>query len=129
MEHPNRPKDGYCWKCGGGYQTLGMNSRWVPHAPDCPRNPLREPQSEAEQDREREALTDRYAPVSAPEDPFTSPWADDEDTRRRILGEGLPLAPKREAQEQATRTVASPEPPSLVEQSDKQGELYLGGGA
>jgi hypothetical protein len=57
-DHSLRPKDGFCWKCGGAYMTLGMRSRWVPHAPGCPRLARLRPQSATEADREREALAD-----------------------------------------------------------------------
>jgi hypothetical protein len=70
-EHLNRPKDGFCWRCGGGYMTLGMRSRWVPHESWCPRLARLRPQTIAEQDREREALTD----------PADSPWAADKEPR------------------------------------------------
>lgn len=66
-DHTNRPAKDFCFRCGGSYMTLGMQSRYVPHEDLCPRNPHRKPQSIAEQDRERAALT---------VDPLDSPWSD-----------------------------------------------------
>jgi hypothetical protein len=70
-DHSLRPKDGYCFRCGGAYFTLGMRSKWIPHAPGCPRLARLRPQSATEQDREREALAD----------PSESPWVDERQAR------------------------------------------------
>lgn len=56
-DHSKRPRDGYCYKCGGGYWTLGSSTKWVPHSPDCPRLKRAKPQSIRQQDEERRALT------------------------------------------------------------------------
>jgi hypothetical protein len=57
----------YCTVCGDAKWT---GRGWVPHRPDCPRNPLnrepKEPQSTEEQDRERESLSELDAPFRCP---------------------------------------------------------------
>jgi hypothetical protein len=66
----------YCEVCKGAKWT---GRGWIPHLPDCPRNPLNRepkerPQSTEEQDRERESLSEldapfRCSPVRFPEGP------------------------------------------------------------
>ncbi len=60
----NRPKNSYCFTCGGGYWSLGQESKWVPHKPSCPRDV----DNRRRQEREARALRDLEAPFPIDDD-------------------------------------------------------------
>lgn len=96
--------------CGGGCFSH-VRDEWIPHAKGCSvRYGVVELTEEemARQDAEAAALREVESPVY---DPFTSPWADSEDDRRRLLARaGIP----------APRPKDRPEPHELVEPERQQ---------